>query len=173
MGRSRGGLTTKVHALVDGRGLPLELILTPGQAADCPAAAGLLTRLRENTILLADKAYDADWLRRRVEEAGALPNIPSKSNRKWKACFSATLYRQRNRIERFFNRIKHFRRIVTRYEKTRPIISPSLNWPLLKSGYAKMSPWPNPFRSSHASRRTEGFDMDLHLRHAQFQELGL
>jgi transposase len=117
MGRSRGGLTTKVHALVDGRGLPLEMILTPGQAADCPAASGLLTRLRENTILLADKAYDADWLRRRVEDAGASPNIPSKSNRKWKACFSAKLYRQRNRIERFFNRIKHFRRIATRYEK--------------------------------------------------------
>jgi transposase len=93
------------------------LILTPGQAADCPAASGLLTRLRENTILLADKAYDADWLRRRVEEAGASPNIPSKSNRKWKACFRATLYRQCNRIERFFNRISHFRRIATRYEK--------------------------------------------------------
>jgi transposase len=117
MGRSRGGLTTKVHALVDGRGLPLELILTPGQAADCPAAAGPLTRLRQNTILLADKAYDADWLRRRVEDEGASPNIPSKSNRKWKACFSATLYRQRNRIERFFTRIIHFRRIATRYEK--------------------------------------------------------
>jgi transposase len=117
MGRSRGGLTTKVHALVDARGLPLELILTPGQAADCPAADGLLTRLRENTILLADKAYDADWLRRRIEEVGAAPNIPSKSNRRWKACFSPALYRQRNRIERFFNRIKHFRRIATRYEK--------------------------------------------------------
>ena len=117
MGRSRGGLTTKIHALTDARGLPLELILTPGQAADCPTAAKLLGRLREGTILLADKAYDADWLRRSIEAAGAAPNIPSKVTRRWRACFSAVLYRERNRIERFFNRIKHCRRIATRYEK--------------------------------------------------------
>jgi transposase len=117
MGRSRGGLTTKIHALTDARGLPLILTLTPGQAADCPGAAGLLDRLEPGTILLADKAYDADWLRRAIEDAGSAPNIPSKRTRKWKSCFSKTLYRQRNRIERFFNRIKHFRRIATRYEK--------------------------------------------------------
>lgn len=117
MGRSRGGLTTKIHALTDGQGRPLEMILTPGQAGDCPAAGQLLGRLRENTIVLADKAYDADWLRRRIEAAGAAPNIPSVIHRRWKACFSPVLYRERNRIERFFNRIKHFRRIATRYEK--------------------------------------------------------
>ncbi len=117
MGRSRGGLTTKIHALTDAHGLPLELVLTPGQAADCPTAAKLLGRLREGTILLADKAYDADWLRRSIEAAGAAPNIPSKVTRRWRACFSGALYRERNRIERFFNRIKHCRRIATRYEK--------------------------------------------------------
>ena len=117
MGRSRGGLTTKIHALTDANGLPLELVLTAGQAADCPAAAQLLGRLRKGTILLADKAYDADWLRRSIEEAGAAPNIPSKTNRRWVACFSRTLYRERNRIERFFNKIKHRRRVATRYEK--------------------------------------------------------
>jgi len=117
MGRSRGGLTTKIHALTDAQGLPLELVLTPGHAADCPAAAQLLGRLREGTILLADKAYDADWLRRSIEAAGAAPNIPSKVNRRWRACFSPVLYRQRNRIERFFNKIKHYRRIATRFEK--------------------------------------------------------
>lgn len=99
------------------RGVPLEMILTPGQAADCPAAAGLLNCLRENTILLADKAYDVDWLQRRIEEAGTAPDIASKINRRWKVCFSAALYRQCYRIQRFFNRIKHFQRIVTRYEK--------------------------------------------------------
>lgn len=117
MGRSRGGLTTKIHALTDAHGLPLELVLTPGQAADCPTAAKLLGRLREGTILLADKAYDADWLRRSIESAGAAPNIPSKVTRRWRACFSGVLYRERNRIERFFNKIKHCRRIATRYEK--------------------------------------------------------
>ena len=82
MGRSRGGLTTKVHALVDARGLPLELTLTPGQAGDCPEAANLLGRLRPGTILLADKAYDADWLRRAVEDRDAAPNIPSMRHRR-------------------------------------------------------------------------------------------
>ena len=117
MGRSRGGLTTKIHALTDARGLPLILTLTPGQAGDCPEAARLLDRLKPGTIVLADKAYDADGLRRAIEDAGAAPNIPSMRHRRWKACFSRMLYRKRNRIERFFNRIKHFRRIATRYEK--------------------------------------------------------
>ncbi len=113
MGRSRGGLTTKVHAVVDVRGLPLELLHTPEQAANCPTAAKLLGRLRPGVILLADKAYDADWLRRQIEQTGAAPNIPFKSNRIWKGCFSPALYRERNRVERFFNRIKHFRRDAT------------------------------------------------------------
>src|SRR5437764_5996099 len=117
MGRSRGGLTTKIHALTDARGLPLELILTPGQAGDCPVAAQLLGHLRPDTIVLADKAYDADWLRRQIEAAGAAPNIPPMVHRRRKPCFSPVLYRARNRIERFFNRIKHFRRLATRYEK--------------------------------------------------------
>jgi transposase len=117
MGRSRGGLTTKIHALTDAHGLPLEFVLTPGQAGDCPVAAHLLGWLRRNTIVLADKAYDADWLRRRIEAAGAAPNIPAMVHRRWKPCFSPVLYRARNRIERFFNRIKHFRRLATRYEK--------------------------------------------------------
>ena len=117
MGRSRGGLTTKVHALTDAQGLPLERVLTPGQAGDCPVSARLLGHLCENTIVLADKAYDADWLRRQIEAAGAAPNIPPMVHRRWKPCFSPTLYRKRNRIERFFNRIKHFRRLATRYEK--------------------------------------------------------
>jgi transposase len=117
MGRSRGGLTTKIHALTDAHGLPLELVLTPGQAGDCPVAAHLLGHLREGTIVLADKAYDADWLRRQIEAAGAAPNIPPMVHRRWKPCFSPALYRARNCIERFFNRIKHFRRLATRYEK--------------------------------------------------------
>ena len=117
MGRSRGGLTTKVHALTDANGLPLELVLTPGQAGPSQVAARLLGHLHEGTIVLADKAYDADWLRRQIEAAGAAPNIPPMVHRRWKPCFSPVLYRARNRIERFFNRIKHFRRLATRYEK--------------------------------------------------------
>jgi len=101
MGRSRGGLTTKIHALTDARGLPLELVLTLGQAGDCPVAEQLLGWLQPDTIVLADKAYDADWLRRRIEGAGAAPNIPAMVHRRWKPCFSPVLYRARNRMERF------------------------------------------------------------------------
>jgi len=96
MGRSRGGLTTKIHALTDAHGLPIELVLTPGQAGDCPVAARLLGHLREGTIVLADKAYDADWLRRQIEAAGAAPNIPPMVHRRRKPCFSPVLYRARN-----------------------------------------------------------------------------
>ena len=99
------------------RGLPLALTLKPGQAGDCLEAASLLGRRQPGTIVLADKAYNADWLRRAIEEAEAAPNIPSMRHRKWKACFSSALYRNRSRIERFFNKIEHFRRIATRYER--------------------------------------------------------
>ena len=117
LGRSRGGLTTKIHAVVDAQGLPIRLSLTAGQAHDAPAALGLLDRLAPRTIVLGDKAYDAGSIRDLIESQGAVPNIPAKSNRKWKPCFSKTLYRQRNLVERFFSKLKHFRRIATRYDK--------------------------------------------------------
>ena len=117
MGRSRGGLTTKVHALTDARGLPIKLALTPGQAHDAKGAALLLTDLPHGAIVLGDKAYDADWIRETIEAQGAAPNIPDKINRKHRHCFSKTLYKERNHVERFFNRIKHFRRVATRFEK--------------------------------------------------------
>jgi len=97
--------------------LPIRLGLTPGQAHDAPAALALLDRLQPRTIVLADKAYDAGGIRDLIEGQGAVPNIPAKSNRKWKPCFSRTLYRERNQIERFFSKLKHFRRIATRYDK--------------------------------------------------------
>ena len=65
----------------------------------------------------AEGAYDAGSIRDLIESLGAVPNIPAKSNRKWKPCFSKTLYRQRNLVERFFSKLKHFRRIATRYDK--------------------------------------------------------
>ena len=117
MGRSRGGLTTKVHALTDARGLPIKLALTPGQAHDAKGAALLLTDLPRGAIVLGDKAYDADWIRETIEAQGAAPNIPDKINRKQRHCFSKTLYKERKQVERFFNRTKHLRRVTTRFEK--------------------------------------------------------
>jgi transposase len=117
LGRSRGGLTTKIHAVVDAQGLPIRLCLTAGQTHDGQAAGELLNHLGPHVIVLADRAYDSDRIRTLIEEQGATPNIPAKSNRKWKPCFSKRLYRERNLIERFFSKLKHFRRVATGYDK--------------------------------------------------------
>tara|TARA_B100000378_G_C17890718_1_gene359096 strand:+ start:269 stop:709 length:441 start_codon:yes stop_codon:yes gene_type:complete len=117
MGRSRGGLTTKIHTLVDAKGLPFRFLLTPGQSHDATAAQILLQELWPDSFVLADKAYDADWIRACIEAQEAVPIIPDRSNRNESHAFSPLLYRLRNQIERFFNKIKHFRRIATRYEK--------------------------------------------------------
>jgi transposase len=77
----------------------------------------LLRRLRPRTIVLADKAYDADRIRPMIEEQAETPNTPAKFNRKWKPCFPKRLYRERNLIERCFSKLKHFRRIATRYDQ--------------------------------------------------------
>jgi transposase len=117
IGRSRGGLTSKIHAVVDANGLPVRLGLTPGEAHDNRLCSTLLTGLQPRTMLLADRGYDADWIRALAREQGAWANIPPKRNRKDPICFSPYLYRDRNLVERFFNKIKQYRRIATRYDK--------------------------------------------------------
>jgi len=117
MGRSRGGLTTKIHAVVDAEGRPIALALTAGQRADSPMAKGMLETLKPGSILLADKAYDTDALRAFAEEKKAWANIPPKRNRKKTFPFSGWVYRQRNLVERFFNKLKQFRAIATRYDR--------------------------------------------------------
>ena len=77
----------------------------------------LLDDLAAGTIVLADKAYDSNAIRALIERQGAVPNIPSKANRRWKSCFSRTLYKGRNAVERMFCRLKDYRRIATRYDK--------------------------------------------------------
>ena len=117
MGRSRGGLTTKIHALVDANGLPIGLKLTEGQAHDGKSAKDMLGGLGEGDILLADRAYDGDELRRSVAEQGAWANIKPMPNRVNIPAFSPFLYRYRNLVERFFSKLKHFRAVATRFEK--------------------------------------------------------
>ena len=89
MGRSRGGLTTKIHAVVDADGRPVRLTLTAGQAHDGRPAEELLGDLREGAILLADQAYDSNAIRHLAKARGAWPNIPPKRNRKGSFVFSA------------------------------------------------------------------------------------
>jgi transposase len=117
MGRSRGGLTTKIHALVDAEGLPIVLKLTEGQAHDGRSAADMLETLTDGTILLADRAYDSNLLRETLAERGAWANVKPMPNRVEALAFSTWLYRDRNLVERFFSKLKHFRAVATRYDK--------------------------------------------------------
>jgi len=117
MGRSRGGLTTKIHALVDANGLPIALKLTAGQAHDGRSAHDMLDTVGPGDILLADRAYDSDALRTEMAARGAWANIRPMPGRKRKPVFSTFLYRYRNLVERFFNKLKQYRAVATRYDK--------------------------------------------------------
>jgi len=118
MGRSRGGLTTKIHALVDASGLPIALKLTEGQAHDGRSADDMLGSVVAGNILLADRAYDCDALRQTLTARGAWANVKPMPRRRNIPAFSSFLYRYRNLVERFFNKLKNFRAVATRYDKS-------------------------------------------------------
>ena len=109
-------MTTKIHAVVDALGNPVAFSLTAGQASDIGEAEPLLAQV-EPAAFLADKAYDADALIEALDKRGIRPVIPSKSNRVIPRETDFALYCERSLIERFFNTIKHFRAIATRYDK--------------------------------------------------------
>jgi transposase len=117
VGRSRGGLSTKIHARVDAEGRPVCLLISPGQVHDIACAEALLDGLEAGATVIADKGYDADRVRAHIRAQGAIPNIPNRSNRTKKFRWKKALYRQRNHVERFFNKLKQFRRVATRYDK--------------------------------------------------------
>lgn len=117
MGRSRGGLTTKIHAVVDANGNPVLLKLTEGQAHDGRSAADMLDTVGKGQILLADRAYDSDALREAMSARGAWANIKPMPRRVNLPAFSPGLYRCRNLVERFFSKLKHSRAVATRFEK--------------------------------------------------------
>jgi len=139
IGRSRGGLTTKCHALVDGHGLPLVLLITPGQASDSKMLRPLLASLRVPRVgqsrprtrpdaLLGDKAYSARAHRGHLRHRGITTVIPDPADqlanrvRRGSAAgrpvnFDKVLYKRRNVVERAFNKLKNWRGIATRYDK--------------------------------------------------------
>jgi transposase len=117
IGRSRGGLSTKVHALVDALGNPTGFALSPGQAHDLEGADALLPGLAANA-LIADKAFDAEErVLRPLEQAGKTAVIPPKANRKEARAYDKDLYKARHLIENFFAKLKQYRAIATRYDK--------------------------------------------------------
>ncbi|YBW38610.1 transposase [Nitrobacter sp. TKz-YC01] len=117
MGRSRGGLTTKIHVLVDACGLPIRLKITEGQAHDGRSAQDMIDTVERGDLLLADRAYDSNALRQTLAARGATANVKPTPNRVAALRFNGRLYRKRNLVERFFNKIKHYRAVATRYDK--------------------------------------------------------
>jgi transposase len=117
IGRSRGGRNTKIHAIADAKGRLLAVLLTGGQAHDCPPAQRLIRRAKAARKMLGDKAYDSAELRQWLSERGTKPVVPNKSNRKQPFSFDRKSYKQRHRIENAFCRLKDFRRIATRYDR--------------------------------------------------------
>jgi transposase len=109
-------LTTKVHACVDALGNPIRLIVTAGQVADVTQGAALVTGIPTEAVI-ADKGYDSDELVATIEITGAEAVIPPRSNRNRPRKVDWHRYKARNLVERFFNRLKQFRRLATRYDK--------------------------------------------------------
>ena len=117
LGRSRGGFSTKIHVSVDGLGNPLRFVLTAGQRNDITQAEALVADL-DFKRLIADKGYDADeFIKLIIEEYEAEAVIPPRSNRKQLREYDVHLYKERHLVECFINKIKHYRRIFSRFEK--------------------------------------------------------
>lgn len=117
LGRSKGGLSTKIHALVDALGLPLKFIVTPGQRNDITQAQSLI-KGEKNSTIIADKGYDSDELIEAIKKQGCMAVVPSRIKRKKPRQYDRHLYKERHLIECFFSKIKHFRRVFSRFDKT-------------------------------------------------------
>ena len=109
-------MTTKLHVAVDALGNPLRVILSAGQIADIEQAEALI-KDQPAEFVVADKGYDSDAFVETITAQGSQPGIPPRSHRLTPRTFDRHSYKNRNLIERFFNRIKQFRRIATRYDK--------------------------------------------------------
>ena len=119
LGRSKGGFSCKIHAACDAHGLPIQFILTGGQAAECTQAIPLLECIDATAIaaVLADKAYDTNAFRDWLKERGITAVIPPKSSRIDEIPCDFWHYKERHAVECLFGKLKYYRRIATRYEK--------------------------------------------------------
>ncbi|MDR1413707.1 MAG: IS5 family transposase, partial [Puniceicoccales bacterium] len=113
----KGGLGSKLHAVCDGVGRPVRLLLTAENVNDIVGAGELLGDLPEAEYLLGDKGYDAEWFREGLRQREVEPRIPFISSRKVKQPYDATLHKLRHKIENMFSRLKDWRRIATRYDR--------------------------------------------------------
>ncbi|MFP3036487.1 MAG: IS5 family transposase, partial [Wolbachia sp.] len=117
LGRNKGGFTTKIHTLVDALGNPLKFILTPGQRNEITQARALTDNIYNSTVV-ADKGYDSNAFIANLESKGCTVVIPLRRNRKVRRHYDDHIYKERHLIECFFGKIKNFRRIFSRFDKT-------------------------------------------------------
>jgi transposase len=117
IGRTKGGMNTKLHAVSDADGRPLSFFMTAGQVSDYTGAAALLDDLPKAQWLLGDRGYDADWFRDALEAKGIQPCIPGRRSRNEPVRYDKRRYRRRSRIEIMFGRLKDWRRVATRYDR--------------------------------------------------------
>ncbi|MEO9132752.1 MAG: IS5 family transposase [Sphingomonas sp.] len=117
IGRTKGGMNTKLHAVTDANGRPLSFFMTAGQVSDYTGAAALLDDLPKAQWLLGDRGYDADWFRDALQEKGIKPCIPGRKSRLIPIKYDKRRYQSRNRIEIMFGRLKDWRRVATRYDR--------------------------------------------------------
>lgn len=110
-------MSTKIHAVVDQDGLPVRLLISPGQASDMSAVPQLLHGLPRPVTVVADRGYDSNAVLEAIARTGAQPNIPSCSRRVVRRSVDPDIYSKRNLIERFFCKLKQFRRVATRFDK--------------------------------------------------------
>ena len=116
MGQSRGGLSTRIHAAVDALGNPVRLLLTPGQQAEIKQAEALIEGFSPGYVI-ADKGYDAEAFLASIKATEAIALIPPRRHRTVARDYDEYLYGERNQVERLFQKLKHYRRIATRYER--------------------------------------------------------
>jgi transposase len=117
IGRTKGGMNAKLHALTDANGRPRSFFITAGQISDYTDAAALLDDLPKAQWMLADRGYDADWFRAALLQKGIKPCIPRRKSRYKPVKYDKRRYKRRNRIEIMFGRLKNWRRIATRYDR--------------------------------------------------------
>ncbi|MBR9653612.1 IS5 family transposase, partial [Thalassobius aquimarinus] len=117
IGRTKGGMNTKLHAICDSQGRPLDLFVTAGQVSDYIGARALLGGLPKVEWLLGDRGYDADWFREALKDKGIRACIPGRKQRKTTVKYDKRRYKRRNRIEIMFGRLKDWRRVATRYDR--------------------------------------------------------
>jgi transposase len=118
LGHSRGGFTTKIHALVDIKGRPIHIELTPGQQHESTVAQAIIANHARGKALLADTGYDSDAIREQLKSLRIKPVICPNPTRKRKPRVDRQRYAQRYRVEVFFHDLKRFRALATRFEKT-------------------------------------------------------